>query len=198
MVGSDDETRAVYDARAADYAKMGREAGLEPIEQAFLDRVGPGGRILDFGCGPGRTAAAMRDAGHPVDALDASPEMAKLAKDKFGLDVTVAPFDSLTAKALYDGVWASFSLLHVPKADLPPLLTAIHQALKPGGQLHVSVKLGMGEARDSIGRFYAYYTDAELTALLEAAGFTVTERDFGTSPGLSGDRAPWIALAAHA
>lgn len=140
----------------------------------------------------------MRDAGHSVDALDASPEMAKLAKEKFGLDVTVASFDSLTAEADYDGIWASFSLLHVPKADLPTILTAIHRALKPGGQFHISVKLGTGEARDSIGRFYAYYSDAELTALLATAGFTVTERDFGNSPGLSGESAPWIALAAHA
>ena len=113
----DDETRAVYDAQADEYAKLAHGPGLAALEEAFLERVGAGGRILDFGCGPGRSAAAMRDAGHPLDALDASPGMAKLAKDQYGLDVTVAGFDSLTVRAAYDGIWASFSLLHVPKAE---------------------------------------------------------------------------------
>ncbi|MEO0653464.1 MAG: class I SAM-dependent methyltransferase [Pseudomonadota bacterium] len=198
MTGADDETRAVYDAQANEYAKLAHGPGLAALEEAFLERVGAGGRILDFGCGPGRSAAAMRDAGHPVDALDASPGMAKLAKDQYGLDVTVAGFDSLTVRAAYDGIWASFSLLHVPKAELPGILAAVHRALTPGGQFHISLKLGEGERRDSIGRFYAYYTDAEITGLLEAAGFTVIERDFGSDVGLSGERASWIALAAHA
>ncbi|MEL6643095.1 MAG: class I SAM-dependent methyltransferase [Pseudomonadota bacterium] len=198
MVGADAKTRAVYDARAADYAKLGRGTGAEPIELAFLARIKRGGRILDWGCGPGRTAAAMRDAGYLVDATDASPEMARIAKETFGLEVTVATFDALEAEGIYDGIWASFSLLHAPKAEMPGHLARAHRALAPRGQFHVSVKMGTGETRDSIGRFYAYYTDAELTGLLEAAGFTVTLRDFGATTGLDGSQAPWIAIAAHA
>jgi len=132
-----------------------------------------------------------------VTALDASPEMAKVARKKFGLDVRVAEFVNLTEVAAYDGIWANFSLLHAPKSQMPDHLAAIHRALRPGGVISLGLKTGEGEARDRLGRFYSYYTDAEITGLLESAGFTVTDKSFGSGKGLDGTIAPWIVVRAH-
>ena len=74
----------------------------------------------------------------------------------------------------------------------------IAAALKPGGRFHIGVKTGTGSARDSLGRFYTYYTEDELTGLLQDAGLTVFDRAEGTDPGLSGVPEHWICLAAHA
>jgi SAM-dependent methyltransferase len=197
-MSADDRTQAVYDAKAADYMKMATSGGApsQPLAQ-FLAGLPDGAVILDLGCGPGHTAAHLRDLGYAVTATDASAAMARIAQQTYGLQVTVAAFDDLDAVDAYDGVWASFSLLHAPKARMPGYLAAIRTALRPGGVLSLGLKTGTGERRDALGRFYAYYADAEITGLLASAGFTVTDRQTGADEGLDGTLAPWIVLTAH-
>ncbi|KIC48277.1 class I SAM-dependent methyltransferase, partial [Leisingera sp. ANG-S] len=115
---SDDRTISVYDDRAADYAELftGRtDPGEEADFQAFTARLPEGGTLLDLGCGPGHWAARFRDAGFRVAALDASPEMAEAARAAYGIEVITAGFHALDAEAVFDGIWAYFSLLHVPR-----------------------------------------------------------------------------------
>ena len=193
---ADEETLGVYRAKAEDYARMVAGIGSNRHLDAFIAALPAGAHVLDLGCGTGNASAAMVEAGLTIDAWDGSPEMAKVARDQFGLDVQVKTFDMLTAIEAYDGVYANFSLLHAPKADMPANLDRCAQALKPGGILHLGLKTGSGEARDKLGRFYAYYSDAEITGLLEAAGLSVTSRVTGEEAGLDGAVAPWIIMKA--
>lgn len=164
---------------------------------AFIGALPASAHVLDLGCGAGRSSALMADAGLRVDALDASPELAELAKNEFGLAVQIAPFDALDAIDTYDGIFANFTLLHAPKIEMPDHISRIARALKPDGLFHVGLKTGTGEARDGLGRFYAYYEDAEITSLLNDAGFQVTQRWFGSDKGMDGVTAPWIVLHAR-
>ena len=194
---ADRETLAVYAQRAGDYAKRFGKAGEGPHMTAFLAEVPKGGLILDLGCGPGHTAAAMKRAGFNVEALDASPELAQIAGEQYGVDVRVATFDDLDANARYDAIFANFSLLHAPKADMPGHLSRIARALVPGGVFHIGLKRGTGEKRDAIGRFYAYYELDELKGLLSDAGFRIIAERTGKEEGLDGTVAPWIILLAR-
>ena len=193
----DRETLSVYAARAGDYAAAFDRPGPDRHLEAFITALPSGARVLDLGCGPGRAAAAMRDAGLLVDASDASPEMAEVAKALYGLIVDVSDFTRLAARARYDGIYANFSLLHAPKAEMPGHLSRIARALKPGGLFHIGLKTGTGESRDGLGRFYAYYEPDEITALLEAAGFRIGSRHTGSEAGLDGTNAPFIILKAR-
>ena len=67
-----------------------------------------------------------------------------------------------------------------------------------GGTLHIALKTGTGEARDRLGRLYTYYTDAELSGLVTAAGFAVRGRTTGCDKGMDGAMADWVALHADA
>ena len=197
----DRETLKVYAASAGAYAdRFGKKRDPEQVADAaaFLALVPKGGRLLDLGCGPGQWAATFADAGYTVEATDASPEMAALALERFGLTVRVEPFEALDAQARYDGIWANFSLLHAPRADFPGHLARIHRALKPGGALHLALKLGTGEKRDHLGRFYSYFTVKELTRHLGDAGFTIVQSREAESAGLAGSTDPFIALTARA
>ncbi len=191
---ADRETLRVYGARADDYAKMAAHDTTDRRLQAFIDALPEGGKVLDLGCGHGRSTAQMIDAGLKTEGLDASPELAKIARDTFGVDVKIAGFETLDVEDVYDGIFANFSLLHAPKAEMPAHLTRIARALRANGIFHIGTKSGEGEGRDALGRFYAYYTDAEITGLLEDAGFTVLSRDIGAEAGLDGTVAPWIVL----
>lgn len=194
---SDKETLAVYGAKAADYARMVTTEGKPRSLPLFIEALPKGGHVLDWGCGAGTAAAALRDAGFQVTATDASPEFAALVEDSYGIPVRVEGFEALSEEGVYDGVWASFSLLHARKADFPGHLAQAHRALKPGGQLFLGMKLGDGEARDGIGRFYAYYSEAELEDHLSTAGFTLTARRTGEEAGLDGQIWPFIVIYAH-
>lgn len=194
----DQETLTVYATRAQDYAQRFGKAGDGPHMKAFLAEVPKGGRILDLGCGPGHAAASMKRAGFVVDALDASPELASIAREQHGIEVRIASFEALDDDALYDGIYANFSLLHAPKTDMPGHLARIARALKPNGVFHIGLKSGSGERRDSLGRFYAYYEAEELTRLLSNAGLDVFSQSEGEEVGLDGAPAPWIILMARA
>ena len=196
---SDDETLAVYAAAAGTYAtKFAADGARRNAEfDRFVGFIPPGGRVLDYGCGPGHWAAAFRDAGLNVDATDASPQMAATAMEKFGIEVRVEPFEALNADALYDGIWAHFSLLHATRAEFPNHLARIKRAVKPGGYILLGLKLGRGEGRDRLGRFYTYYGQDELSGLLTRAGFTPIHTRTGSEAGLSGELSDFILLTAH-
>lgn len=198
---SDARTLEVYAGAARHYAEGFARADDSFHDQdlaTFIATLPPHGRVLDLGCGPGHWAARLRDAGFQVDATDASPEMAALAKSDFDIAVRVAQFEDLDDQALYDGIWANFSLLHAPRRDFPAHLQRIHRALKPQGAFYIGMKLGQGEGRDSLGRFYAYYSEDELRRLLVTAGFTVTGSRCGNGKGLAGGEETYVMVAAHA
>ncbi len=194
----DAKTLKAYEERAGQYAGLTSGSDAYPTLSLFIGAVAAGGRVLDLGCGPAHTAAIMSRAGLSVDAVDASPEMAKQALSLYGITVSLQSFDDLDADARYDGVWASFSLLHAPRRDLPRHLGAIHRALKPGGVLFLGMKTGSGERRDRLGRWYSYYRVKDLKGLLQGAGFSVTGTHEGRDKGLSGDVSPWVVVAAYA
>lgn len=195
---SDRQTIGVYDKRAAQYAKLVSRDTADQDLQAFLDAVPKGGRVLDLGCGPGNSAAIMRDSGLEVEAWDASAEMVALAQRTYGIDAQRKTFDDLKAVGDYDAIWANFSLLHAPRADLPRYLGAIHAALKPNGVFHIGMKLGSRDGRDGLGRMYTYVSDTELLALLEEAGFRIVTSRQDKDKGLSGSIDPFIIVISHA
>jgi SAM-dependent methyltransferase len=197
-MSADARTIAVYDSHAAAYAERFRTAEPEPALQAFIEALPTGARVLDLGCGPGNASAFMRAAGLVPDPVDASPAMVALANDRHAIGARLATFDEIAGEADYHGVWANFSLLHAPRADLPRHFAALYRALVPGGLLHVGMKTGTGEARDGIDRFYTYVGRAELAGLLKAASFTVIAVDEGEERGLAGTLDPYIVMRARA
>jgi SAM-dependent methyltransferase len=194
---ADRQTLDVYAERASEYSGRFSEAKSGRALSAFIDALPDGARVLDLGCGPGTALAHMARAGLAAEGLDASPEFAALARKTSGAPIRVGTFEDLDAVGIFDGLYANFSLLHAPKADMPAHLTRIAKALKAGGLLHIGLKTGTGETRDGLGRFYAYYEDGEITALLEEAGFVVISRLTGSDEGLDGTVAPWIILHAR-
>lgn len=194
-MSTDPETLAVYAARAEEYARMAEGLPRDALRR-FLADLPAGARVLDFGCGPGVDAALMAEAGHRPDPVDASPEMVARARTR-GLPARRASFDDPLPE-VYDAAWASFSLLHAPRDAFPVHLAALHRAMKPGGLLHLGMKLGHGEGRDGFGRYYTYYTKDDLLDLIAAAGFTVTEAEERIDIGLAGTPSPALLVFARA
>jgi len=196
-MSADVETLAVYDAKAQDYARLVVSKAEHKSLAEFVADLPDRARVLDLGCGPGHYAAEMLRLGCRVDAVDGSAAMVELARQVDGLNVWQAFFDELDAENIYDGVWASFSLLHAPREKLPQHMAQIKRAIKTGGVFHIGMKLGDAESRDVLGRAYTYVTEAELLALLKDAGFEPYETYLGEGAGLSGTVDKFILVRAH-
>ncbi len=192
----DAQTIAVYDRQADEYARK-LAGGNDPHLERFIAALPARARVLDLGCGPGHAAERMQEAGFRVDAYDASPEMVARANAR-GVAARQAVFSDPLPYAPYDGVWASFSLLHAPRADIAGHLAAIHAAMTAGGLFILGLKTGEGDTRDRLGRHYTYYSEAELVGHLERAGFQVETCTHGEGKGLAGTVDPWIVVTAHA
>lgn len=192
----DDETIGVYGRKAADYEAF----GLTPTQirgmEALIDGLPEGAHIFDLGCGPGMHGAAFLARGFRVSALDATPEFVAAAQAR-GVDARLGTFDDVTEVAAYDGLWASFSLLHARRADVPRHLAAAALAVKPGGRLFLGLKTGTGEQRDAIGRFYSYHTVEELRAMFADCGMRVVWEEAGAEAGMAGTVDPFVMMVAE-
>ena len=142
---------------------------MAAVYEPFLRELPPWAHVLDAGCGPGRNAAAFKSRGYRVTGIDASPAMVELAR-RSGIDAHVMTFQQMTFHEEFDGIWASASVLHVPRAELPEVLHRFARALKPEGILYVSLKEGQSERIAEDGRFFSYYTLNEFSDLLTSTG----------------------------
>ena len=183
-----------YNRRAAAYAERWFDFSLDEELDLFMDYVKPGGLILDAGSGPGRDMRDLRQRGYNVIGLDRSAGMLQeAAKRGVGslvmADVRQLPF----AKHSFNGVWASASLLHLPKSDLLPALKEANRVLEHG-HIYLAVKDGQDETwvgdDEQWQRFFAFYHPAEVELALERADFHVLSRRL--TPDGAGRGHHWI------
>ena len=187
-----DETLAYYAANAEAFASSTVSVEFTAMQERFVELLEPGARVLDFGCGSGRDAKRFAEAGFAVDAVDGSPELCRIAAEFTGLPVRCMRFEELSAVAEYDGIWACSSILHVPSAQLPALLTSMAVALRDDGVIYTSFKYGEGEGMRH-GRYFSDFTEETFARLLEQVPALCEEEHWVSSdvrPGRGGKR--WL------
>jgi SAM-dependent methyltransferase len=164
-----------------------------------------GARVLDVGCGTGvPTARQLADAGHRVTGIDISPHMVELSRDNVpGAEFHLMDLADLETAGLgpFDGATAFFSLLMLPRKEIPVALRMLHGRLRPGGLL----ALGMVEADvdDFAIPFLGHtirvsgYLREELRQVVCDAGFEIAgEESFAYAPA-STDVSPEIQVFLH-
>lgn len=193
----DARTIRFYDTAAEQYAATFRNTAASKDLKSFMALLPAGAAVLDLGCGPAQASVHLRAAGFRPDPVDAAQGMVDFANLTHAIGARVLTFDAIDMVAKYDGVWANFSLLHAPAADLPRHLRAIITALRPSGVLHIAMKTGTGARRDGLDRLYTFVTVAELQAMLEDAGFGILHTREGHDIGMAGTNDPFVSIKAR-
>lgn len=87
-------------------------------------------KVLDLGAGSGRDSLFFLKQGYVVVALEPSIELAKIIKKNVGCEVWNIFAQDMTFNNKFDGIYASASLLHIDKKDMPKVLTNIKKCSK--------------------------------------------------------------------
>jgi SAM-dependent methyltransferase len=163
--------RAAYDGGAAERDRTAKAPWKFAERERFLERLRDErcGRLLEIGAGTGQDSAYFQDSGLDVVATDLTPAMVDRCRRK-GLDARVMDFLHLDfPPESFDAVYAFNCLLHVPDADLPAVLRAVHGVVRPGGLFFVGV-YGSDEPHEGPlehdhhdpPRFFSWRTDEQL------------------------------------
>jgi len=176
---------------------------IEPERQQFIQRLPAGSKILDCGCGPGMDTERFSSLGYNVTAIDLSERFVKLTKERVRT-TTVKKMDMRYLEfpdASFDGLWASFSLLHIRASDIEQTLSRFKAVLRPNGVLFTAVHRGpktewvktmiSGMERDT---YVQEWLQTEIEDVLRSAGFTIlVSRPFVRSGG----RYPLLSILAR-
>jgi SAM-dependent methyltransferase len=150
-------------------------------------------QILDFGCGPGRDLRTFTALGHIATGLDGSERFAEMARADSGCEVFHQNFLELDLPAAhFDGIFANASLFHVPRQELPRVLSQLRGALKPGGVLFSSNPRGSNEEGWKGERYGSFHDLESWGALMIEAGFAEVEHYYRPE-GLPREQQPWLA-----
>lgn len=155
----------------------------------------PLGRVLDVGCGQGRTGRSLREAGATwISGVELDPAAAADAATAYD-DVRVGPVE--TELEALTGPFDTILLYDVLEHLVDPweLLRRLHGLAAPGARVHVSVPnarhwtllrdlvlrgtFGYTEAEHRDVTHLRWFTPRDLAELLDSTGWSVEGVDFG-------------------
>lgn len=187
------DTITYYNQNAEEYFNNTVNVSMQELYDQFEAYLKPGNKILNLGCGSGRDSRYFLSKGYDVVSVDGSKEMCRLAEKYIGRGVRNITFAELDYNNEFDEVWASASLLHISKNNLPEILRKIYCALMSHGIIYSSWKYG-GEDRIINGILYYNYREESIFSEFDSMSFNI-ESSWLTGDNM-GRRDKWINIIA--
>lgn len=162
-----------------------------------------GTRVLELGCGAGIPMTAALADGRDVTGVDISATQIELARRNvptatfLHADMTALDFEPRS----FDAVVAFYSLTHVPRDDVPPLLARIREWLRPEGILiaAMGVEDDPGTIEEDwlgVPMYFSHFSARKNRRLVGEAGFVVDSAEVLVEPE-DRDDARFLWIVAH-
>ena len=166
----DQQTIDFYNLKSSEYSSWSFNHEKNDLLLKFLDNIQEKSNILDLGCGAGHDSLIFAEKGFSVTALDASKNLLSEIPFHSNIKIMNSDFVNFRTKSKYTGIWSSFSLQHIPKKYLQNTLKFLLKSLNKQGVFYIGIHEGSKEVRDNLGRFYSFYKENEILAILEIVG----------------------------
>lgn len=180
--GMSDSGIPAFDLIAERYDEAFTERGAQlEAGQWLIEKLPPGARVLDLGCGSGLpTAVQLADVGFDVVGTDESGRMLELAGQRVpGGTFLQRDMRELADLGTFDAVVSFFSLLMLSKADIAGVLAAVRAQLVDGGLLAISMVYGDFDHFPitflGVDTHASAYPTDDLADVVTAAGFDVVD-----------------------
>lgn len=143
------------------------EPYAEYLQTVFAMGDIPVKEVLDLGCGTGGICALLADKGYDMVALDVSPDMLMLAREKNYGKNTLLLCQDMREFELYgtvQAVYSSFDCLNyiTENKDLKEVFVLVHNYLEKGGIFAFDVNTEYRYLNTYNGRSYVYEIDNDL------------------------------------
>lgn len=107
----------------------------------LLERVPPGGTVLDAACGTGKYFGMVLDAGRRVVGTDQSTGMLARARARYpAVPLERVGLQELAFDGEFDAVMCIDAMENIPPEDWPRVLGNLRRAVAPGGHLYLTVE----------------------------------------------------------
>jgi SAM-dependent methyltransferase len=133
-----------WEAQATEWIAWARAPGHDSYwrfhRDQFLQSVpSPGKRTIDIGCGEGRLTRHLKEIGHDIIGIDASPSLVAAARKLDpSMDIRLADAAALPLDAASADLAIAFMSLH-DIDDLAAAVQEIARVLEPGGRLCLAI-----------------------------------------------------------
>lgn len=186
---NDAQVLQAYASRASEYtAILGAVDDMHELDRRRIEQWAEqiSGRVIDAGCGPGHWTDFLHKRGADISGIDLVPEFVASARVRFpDVSFQVSSLRALdVADRSLDGVLAWYSLIHLPPAELPQVLSELSRVLTSQG--HILVGFFDGKSAESLDHavIRAYYWSVDqMSSLLNVAGFDVIDVETRQDPG---------------
>lgn len=180
-----------YD-RVANHYLAAKDAD-DPVTLAALGDLArclaDGAHVLDLGCGAGVPVTQWLARRFEVTGVDVSARQLELARKHvpearfIKAEMTALAFP----EASFDAIVAFYSIIHVPRAKQPALVSRIHSWLKPGGTFLATWAVQEWEGRESDWQgwgapmWWSHYDAETNLAMLRDAAFAIASAELRTN-----------------
>ena len=129
-----------WEAYSGQWIQWARQPGHDSYWRYHRDQFvrllpPPGRRTVDIGCGEGRLTRYLKELGHQIVGIDASPSMVEAARTLGpSMDIRIADATALPLEDAAADLAVAFMSLHDIDA-MPQAVGEIARVLEPGGRL---------------------------------------------------------------
>jgi len=142
----------------------------------LIQRLNPGSKILDVGCGSGRDLLWLKNHGFDAVGFEYSPGLAELAEKYSGCRVIQGDFMNYDFSDFsFDALIIIGAMVHISHEEFSGIFKKITSGICKGGHILITLKHGNGIKTDKDNRIFYLWQEKDLERIFYNKNCRITD-----------------------